>query len=271
MAIIPNDEQFIGLSATVDTTERRSALVNAESQAYTMQDIVDTVSAEIPAPVNPTNNYIPYNNSGVFADSKLRQDATTRRIYNSYDLQISRQGFPSVLGLYQDANGGFGQVIPNQGIQWGYENADPMFGPEDYKDCSIINLPAPSGYTGSALAIKTQKFISTVPSFGDTQQIGIDVRPWFFDTATGGVTVYGGGANTNKDSYLNVIGDDGFPPSYKFTSSVAKFSGQMTGVVFPNVNNDTQMMIFGENGMVVYNTSINKLQVYSNGVWIDLH
>lgn len=48
MAIIPNDEKFIGLSASVDTTERRSALVNAESQAYTMQDITDTVSAGLP-------------------------------------------------------------------------------------------------------------------------------------------------------------------------------------------------------------------------------
>jgi hypothetical protein len=43
MAIIPNNEQFIGLSASVDTTERRSALINAQSQAYTMQDIIDTV------------------------------------------------------------------------------------------------------------------------------------------------------------------------------------------------------------------------------------
>ena len=37
MAIIPNDEKFIGLSASVDTTERRSALINAQSQSYTMQ------------------------------------------------------------------------------------------------------------------------------------------------------------------------------------------------------------------------------------------
>lgn len=55
MAIIPNDEKFIGLSASVDTTERRSALINAESQAYTMQDITDTVSAGLPpAPVLST-------------------------------------------------------------------------------------------------------------------------------------------------------------------------------------------------------------------------
>lgn len=48
MAIIPLNEKFIGLSATVDTTERRSALINAESQAYTMQDIVDTVEGALP-------------------------------------------------------------------------------------------------------------------------------------------------------------------------------------------------------------------------------
>jgi hypothetical protein len=47
MAQIPLDQQFIGLSANVNTTERRSALINAESQAYTMQDIVDTVSTAV--------------------------------------------------------------------------------------------------------------------------------------------------------------------------------------------------------------------------------
>lgn len=71
MAIIPNDEKFIGLSASVDTTERRSALINAESQAYTMQDITDTVSATIPAPVNPTSGYYPINRDGVFVNSGL--------------------------------------------------------------------------------------------------------------------------------------------------------------------------------------------------------
>ena len=42
MAQIPLNTQFIGLAATVDTTERRSATINAESAAYTMQDIIDT-------------------------------------------------------------------------------------------------------------------------------------------------------------------------------------------------------------------------------------
>jgi hypothetical protein len=45
MAIIPISEKFIGLSSSVDTAERRSTLINSNSQAYTMQDIIDTVSA----------------------------------------------------------------------------------------------------------------------------------------------------------------------------------------------------------------------------------
>lgn len=69
MAIIPNDEQFIGLSASVNTTERRSALINAESQAYTMQDIVDTVGSALPPAVNPTDQYAPINFGGELADS----------------------------------------------------------------------------------------------------------------------------------------------------------------------------------------------------------
>ena len=37
MSTIPSGTQFIGLASTVDTTERRSATINAESAAYTMQ------------------------------------------------------------------------------------------------------------------------------------------------------------------------------------------------------------------------------------------
>jgi hypothetical protein len=43
MAQIPSGTQFIGLASTYQTVERRSALINNESQPYTMQDIIDTV------------------------------------------------------------------------------------------------------------------------------------------------------------------------------------------------------------------------------------
>jgi hypothetical protein len=52
MATIPSGTKFIGLAANYPTQEKRSALINAESDAYTMQDIIDTVSPSITA--NPS-------------------------------------------------------------------------------------------------------------------------------------------------------------------------------------------------------------------------
>jgi hypothetical protein len=223
------------------------------------------------ASVNPTNNYIPYNNSGVFADSPLRRflSGSISRVYNDYDFRISRQGPPSVLGLYSNANGGIGQVASNQGIQWGFENNGSNF--QSGIDFSIVSLAAPTDFYGSTLLIKTQKQISFSPVVGDTQSTAMSIKPWDFMESKGGVTVHGGGASTSTNSYFNVMGDDGFPPMYKFSNSVAKFAGSSAGVVFPSVDNSSQSMMIAENGMVVYNSDTNKLQVYAGGTWVDLH
>ena len=45
MAIIPSTQQFHTLSSTVSTLERGSARANASRESYTMQDIINTVSA----------------------------------------------------------------------------------------------------------------------------------------------------------------------------------------------------------------------------------
>jgi hypothetical protein len=44
MATVSPGTQFIGLSATYQTTERRSNLINNESQAYTIEDIAASTS-----------------------------------------------------------------------------------------------------------------------------------------------------------------------------------------------------------------------------------
>lgn len=273
MAQIPLGTKFVGGASTYPMVERRSAMINDESQSYTMQDITDTVAAGLPAPTNPTDTYIPYNDGGVFEDSPLRTDNATNTVFSSYNLDISRttsQGVP-VLGLYTNANGGFGATQPDSAIQWGFENQDPMFGPESWKDCSIANLPPPGGFYGSAIGIKTQKSYVFVPGSGDTQTVGLALRPWSFITSTGGVSIYGGNANAFENSYLNVIGDDGFPPSYKMSSASARFDGQMSAIVVPKVPAANQAMMSGENGMILYNTDTNKFQGYANGVWVDLH
>lgn len=43
MATVPSGTRFIGISTNVNLTERKSAMINAETQPFTMQDIADTV------------------------------------------------------------------------------------------------------------------------------------------------------------------------------------------------------------------------------------
>jgi hypothetical protein len=50
MANVPLTTRFIGISESVDLTEKKSSVLNAETQPFTMQDIVDTVSGDSQAP-----------------------------------------------------------------------------------------------------------------------------------------------------------------------------------------------------------------------------
>lgn len=45
MANVPLTTRFIGISESVDLTEKKSSVLNAETQPFTMQDIVDTVGS----------------------------------------------------------------------------------------------------------------------------------------------------------------------------------------------------------------------------------
>jgi hypothetical protein len=43
MSIISSDTRFIGISTSVDLTERKSALINDQTEPFTMQDFIDTI------------------------------------------------------------------------------------------------------------------------------------------------------------------------------------------------------------------------------------
>jgi hypothetical protein len=45
MAQVPLNTRFIGISQNVNLTEKKSSVLNAETQPYTMQDIVDTANS----------------------------------------------------------------------------------------------------------------------------------------------------------------------------------------------------------------------------------
>ena len=70
---------------------------------------------------------------------------------------------------------------------------------------------------------------------------------------------------------LHVSENSGFPPPSRSNYNITKFEWDMGGVVFPNVTTSSKGMIGAENGMVVYDTTLAKLQVYAAGSWVSLH
>ena len=53
MSIISSDTRFIGISTSVDLTERKSALINDQTEPFTMQDFIDTIGPGQVGPQGP--------------------------------------------------------------------------------------------------------------------------------------------------------------------------------------------------------------------------
>lgn len=77
MAIIPSSTRFVGISPSVNLTEKKSNQLNSETQPYTMQDIIDTASS----PPAGTAGQIQFSDGSAFAaDSNLFWDNTNKRL-----------------------------------------------------------------------------------------------------------------------------------------------------------------------------------------------
>jgi len=98
---------------------------------------------------------------------------------------------------------------------------------------------------------------------------------------TGSLDLYSGGVRAVNYVFVN---DGGSSPSARFYSKNAQgqevyqddsaglhIVGTKSYVKFPNMTSTQRDALTGSAGMVVYNTTTSKLQVYSGGVWVDLH
>jgi len=98
---------------------------------------------------------------------------------------------------------------------------------------------------------------------------------------TGANDIYSGGVRAVNYVFVN---DGGSSPSARFYSKNAQgqeiyqddsagfhVSGTKSYIKFPNMTSTQRDALTASAGMVVYNTTTSKLQVYSGGVWVDLH
>lgn len=66
---------------------------------------------------------------------------------------------------------------------------------------------------------------------------------------------------------------DGETRSSSFIGNSARLNNLEVGetVLFPSLTTTERNALTASNGMVVYNETTNKLQVYAGGSWTDLH
>ena len=191
----------------------------------------------------------------------------TEKLEVNGNINISPPSFtPGFLSFYNDLAGQPPFITNFSGVRWGYKNGDPGF-PPVATDMSIINNPSLAGYFGSIMSFKIQPYVVPGPSFTDSQVDKLNLVPYNFFTGTGGV-----GINTiSPQASLHVYENRGFPPPYRSDYRAAKFEWDFGGVVFPNVPEDNKNMIPGEPGMVIFNTTVAKLQVFDGTNWVNLH
>lgn len=112
MANIPTDEKVFMVDRRTNTTYGGSAALQAMQEWYTMQDVIDTVDANLPSggiTGSGTLNYVPkFTDTEEVGDSQIFDDGTYVGIGTdspAYKLQVAgtvNMGFESIPGTYLD-------------------------------------------------------------------------------------------------------------------------------------------------------------------------
>jgi len=94
MANIPVTTRFIGIADSVDLTERKSAQINAETEPYTMQDIIDSVPVSSSGPLGGIYAIIQnFNNNPTLSSTNLDQLGLISM--TRFDTGIYQMNFPA--------------------------------------------------------------------------------------------------------------------------------------------------------------------------------
>jgi len=216
MSTVPSGTRFIGISENVNLTERKSAVLNAETQPYTIQDLVDTIGtgaegpqgvegpAGPPGPVGPAG--LNWQSSWVSGTSYVADDAvgydgaswfcilatsgtTTPDVDSTHWALLASQG---AIGP-QGAQGPTGAQGPSGGagtLQQTVDNGNTIA--DGY---NTMTVTANSVKTNTSLGGQAELVGSTSPSakpflkFGLSASAGKTVTLTHADTQTGSWTV----------------------------------------------------------------------------------
>jgi hypothetical protein len=189
MSTVPSGTRFIGISQNVNLTERKSAVLNAETQPYTIQDLVDTIGtgsqgpqgvqgpAGPPGPVGPAG--LNWQGAWVSGTSYVADDAVG---YNgaSYFCILATSG----------------TTAPNLATaNWALLASQGAIGPQ-----GIQGPTGPQGPSGGAGTLQQTVNNGNVISdeFGSTQTVYANINR-FDNTFDGTFGIYGLGLFNKSD------------------------------------------------------------------------
>src|SRR5210317_1725187 len=118
MAIIPNDEQFVGVSSGVDMTERKSSRLNNTTQVYTLQDFSDSLTPDLtPITVDGNSVSIASDPTAITQSTAVIQSSTL----NS-GIAIVPNGTGAITRLVPDGTNASGNARGNYAVDFGIPN-----------------------------------------------------------------------------------------------------------------------------------------------------
>lgn len=208
MAIISSTEQFIGFPPTLDTTERRSALINAESQPYTMQDFIDTINAGGGALVGTQYLFVQANGTDVANAAELQAAYVTAQTMSPS--AINRITIIAAPGNYNF--GGFSFVM----------NIDYIDLVSLDGNASIIFN---SNLGGAIAVVAFDTFVKGVDVLTKNFFVGNSLLSIVLENCKGGDYSFGG-FTTASGIFINCVGGD-----YSFGGAGGDASGTFIGCI----------------------------------------
>ena len=193
MAVIPSNIKFVGITPSVDTTERRSAKINAETEVYTLQDFSDSLNPDL-TPITVDGNSV----------SIASNPTVTEQVM----AVIKAIGVNSGIALVPNGTGAVIAAIPDGTDVGGNPRGDNAV---DLQTLRYTNTEVASGYS-SVIAGGEQNTAAGGRSvvgggvYNRVLQGGSVIAGGLFNTISNEESVISGGTDNTVSGLLSTIG-----------------------------------------------------------------
>jgi hypothetical protein len=226
MAIIPNDEQFVGVNSSVDMTERKSSRLNSNTQVYTLQDFSDSLTPDLtPITVDGNSVSIAKDPTATTQDTAVIKSTDTNA-----GIAIVPNGTGAITAQVPDGTAAGGNARGRRAVdlQYNRNNANQVAsGPESFIAGALNRASGNQSFSTGYNNTSSGNWSFTHGAFNVGSSSYATISGGQSNTVTSGThaTVVGGYGNTSSGQY-SVSG--GFNSTASGENSLALVNAQAT-------------------------------------------